>query len=126
MALWLKCDASAEQIKQRDDKIRQTVETILASIEQYGDAAMRELSVKFDNWDRDDYRLTDAEIQSCLDQMSEQDIHDIEFAQEQICNFAQIQRDSLLDVERWTLPGVILGHKHIPVNSVGCYVPGGK
>ena len=126
MAIFLKQGASAEQIKQRDDKIRTTVESILADIEQRGDQAVRELSIKFDNWDRDDYRLDESEIQWCLEQMSEQDIHDIKFAQEQVRNFAQIQRDALQDVEQETLPGVILGHKNIPVNSVGCYVPGGK
>ena len=126
MATFLKQGASAEQIKQRDDKIRTTVGAVLAAIEQRGDQAVRELSIKFDNWDRADYRLSESEIQSCLQQMSEQDIHDIEFAQQQVRNFAQIQRAALQDVEQETLPGVILGHKNIPVNSVGCYVPGGK
>ena len=126
MATYIKQGANAEFIKQRDDKVRQTVEATLADIERRGDQAVRELSIKFDNWDRDDYRLSEAEIRSCVEQMSEQDLEDIRFAQTQVRNFAQIQRDSMLDVERETLPGVVLGHKHIPVNSVGCYVPGGK
>jgi sulfopropanediol 3-dehydrogenase len=107
-------------------KVRQTVEGILADIETRGDAAVRELSVKFDNWDRTDYRLTDAEIRACMDELSARDIEDIKFAQTQVRNFAQHQRDSMRDIEVETLPGVILGHKNIPVNAVGCYVPGGK
>jgi sulfopropanediol 3-dehydrogenase len=106
--------------------VRATVEGILADIANRGDAAVRELSRKFDNWDRDDYRLTDAEIRACLSELSQRDIDDIRFAQEQVRNFAQHQRGALLDLEVETLPGVVLGHKNIPVNSVGCYVPGGK
>jgi len=107
-------------------KVRATVENILADIEKRGDEAIRELSAKFDNWDRDDYRLTEAEIADCLKQLSPRDIEDIKFAQEQVRNFARHQRDSMRDIEVETLPGVVLGHKNIPVNSVGCYVPGGK
>jgi len=107
-------------------KVRSTVETILADIEKRGDAAVRELSIKFDKWDRADYRLTDAEVRACLAELSARDIEDIKFAQEQVRNFAQIQRDSMKDVEVETLPGVVLGHKNIPINAVGCYVPGGK
>ena len=107
-------------------KVRATVENILADIEKRGDEAIRELSAKFDNWDRDDYRLTEAEIADCLKQLSPRDIEDITFAQEQVRNFARHQRDSMRDIEVETLPGVVLGHKNIPVNSVGCYVPGGK
>ena len=87
---------------------------------------MRELSIRFDGWDRDSYRLSPAEIEACIDSLSAQDIKDISFAQTQVRNFAQIQRDSLKDVEVETLPGVILGHRHISVNAAGCYVPGGK
>jgi sulfopropanediol 3-dehydrogenase len=107
-------------------KVRATVEDILSDIENRGDAAVRELSAKFDGWDRPDYRLTDAEIKSCLGELSKRDIEDIRFAQEQVRNFAQHQRESMHDIEVETLPGVVLGHKNIPVNSVGCYVPGGK
>jgi len=126
MATWLKRGAAAEFKKDADRKVRDIVEGTLADIEARGDAAIRELSIKFDNWDREDYRLTDAEIQACIDTLSPQDLKDIEFAQTQVRNFAQIQRDSMKDVEVETLPGVTLGHKNIPVNAAGCYVPGGK
>jgi sulfopropanediol 3-dehydrogenase len=126
MAKYLKRGATIEAKADRDRQVRDAVEGILADIEARGDAAVRELSIKFDRWDRDSYRLTDAEIQACLDQLSAQDLKDIEFAQTQVRNFAQIQRDSMKDVEVETLPGVVLGHKHLPLNAAGCYVPGGK
>ncbi len=126
MAVWLKRGASAGQKAETDRKVRDTVETILADIATRGDEAVRELSIKFDGWDRKDYRLTKAEIQGCIDALSKQDLKDIEFAQAQVRNFAQVQRASITDVEVETLPGVVLGHKNIPVNSAGCYVPGGK
>jgi sulfopropanediol 3-dehydrogenase len=106
--------------------VSETVEGLLADIEARGDEAVRELSVKFDKWDRESYRLTPAEIQDCIDQLTGQDLKDIEFAQTQVRNFAQIQRASMQDVEVETLPGVILGHKNLPLNAAGCYVPGGK
>jgi sulfopropanediol 3-dehydrogenase len=109
-----------------DRKIRETVESTLAMIAGRGDDAVRELSVKFDGWDRESYRLTSDEIQACIDQLSPRDIKDIKFAQAQVRNFARIQRDSIKDVEAETLPGVILGHKTIPIQAAGCYVPGGK
>ena len=126
MATWLKRALTAEMRADQDRRVRDTVEATLADIEKRGDAAVRELSVKFDNWYRADYRLSQQEIDDCLNSLSAQDIKDIEFAQTQVRNFAQIQRDSLKDVEVETLPGVILGHKNIPVNAAGCYVPGGK
>ncbi len=126
MAEWLKRGATVEGRATTDRQVRDTVEGILADIAARGDAAVRELSIKFDQWDRDSYRLSDAEIQNCIDQLSGQDLKDIEFAQEQVRNFAQIQRDSMRDVEVETLPGVILGHRNIPVQNAGCYVPGGK
>jgi sulfopropanediol 3-dehydrogenase len=126
MAIWLKKSANAEVRADNDRKVRDIVENTLAEIDLRGDAAIRELSIKFDNWDRESYRLSDSEIQQCLDSLSPQDIKDIEFAQDQVSNFAQIQRDSIKDVEVETLPGVILGHKNLPVNAAGCYVPGGK
>ena len=126
MAEYLKRGATAASKASNDRQVRDTVETILADIETRGDAAVRELSIRFDKWDRDDYRLTASEIQGCIDQLTAQDIRDIEFAQKQVKNFAQIQRDSMHDVEVETLPGVVLGHKHIPLNAAGCYVPGGK
>lgn len=126
MARWLKKGAEAQVKADADRKVRDIVESTLANIESRGDAAIRELSIQFDNWDREDYRLSDSEIQACIDSLSKQDIKDIEFAQTQVRNFAQIQRDSIKDVEVETLPGVILGHKNLPLNSAGCYVPGGK
>ena len=126
MARYLKHGIDAETKLQTDSKVRETVESILADLEARGDEAVREYSEKFDNWSPDSYRLSRAEIDACYDELTEQEKGDIRFAQEQVRNFAQIQRDSMKDVEVETLPGVILGHKHIPVNAVGCYVPGGK
>jgi sulfopropanediol 3-dehydrogenase len=126
MAQYLKRGATAEAKSERDRQVRDTVEGILADIEARGDAAVRELSIRFDKWDRETYRLTDAEIQACMDTLSAQDLKDIEFAQTQVRNFAQIQRDSMKNVEVETLPGVVLGHKNLPLNAAGCYVPGGK
>jgi sulfopropanediol 3-dehydrogenase len=126
MARHLKTGLSETEKAEENAKVRAIVESTLAEIESRGDAAVAELSKKFDNWDRPSYRLTEAEIEGCLSRMSAQDITDIKFAQEQVRNFARIQRDALRDVEVETLPGVILGHKNIPVNAIGCYVPGGK
>jgi sulfopropanediol 3-dehydrogenase len=126
MAHWLKQSATAEVKAAADRTVRDVVEATLADIEARGDEAVRELSIKFDNWDRDSYALTDQEKQDCLDQLSTRDLKDIEFAQAQVRKFAQIQRESMSDVEVETLPGIVLGHKHIPVNAAGCYVPGGK
>jgi sulfopropanediol 3-dehydrogenase len=126
MAIWLKRSAGAETEKTRDHSVREAVEKILADIEIHGDRAVRELSIKFDKLDRDNFRLSQQEIDDCYAQLSERDIADIQFAQEQVRNFARLQRDSLKDLETETLPGVILGHKNIPVSAAGCYVPGGK
>ena len=126
MAEWLKRAVTADVRADLDRKVRDTVEATLADIEKRGDAAVRELSIKFDGWDREDYRLSQQEIDDCLNSLTAQDIKDIEFAQAQVRNFAQIQRESMKDVEVETLPGVVLGHKNIPVNAAGCYVPGGK
>ena len=109
-----------------DANTKASVETTLVDIEERGDAAIRDLSAKFDNYTPRNFRLTDQEIESLLAALSERELADIKFAQEQVRNFAQAQRDSMLDIEIETLPGVILGHKNIPVQSVGCYVPGGK
>ena len=111
---------------QDDAKVSAVVEETLKDIEARGDQAVHELAIKFDNYDRDTYRLDAAEIEAIIAKVSDRDIDDIKFAQEQVRNFAQAQRDSMLDIEIETLPGVILGHKNIPVQSVGCYVPGGK
>jgi sulfopropanediol 3-dehydrogenase len=126
MVRYLKRGRDAALRAEDDSRVRATVEEILADIEKRGDAAVRDLSIKFDHWDRKDFRLTDAEIKDCLSQLSQRNIDDIKFAQTQVRNFAQHQRASMLDIEVETLPGIVLGHKHIPVNSVGCYVPGGK
>ena len=126
MAIWLKHGAEAEVLKAAAREVRETVEATLADIEARGDAAVRELSVRFDKLDREDYRLSHSEIDQCLSQLSARDIADIEFAQKQVGNFARHQRESIRDIEVETLPGVILGHKNLPVNAAGCYVPGGK
>ncbi|MFT4077598.1 MAG: histidinol dehydrogenase [Asticcacaulis sp.] len=126
MATWLKRGMDAQTKSDNNKAVRDTVEGILADIQARGDDAVRELSIKFDKWDRESYRLTQAEIDACVDTLSKQDITDIEFAQAQVRNFAQHQKDSLKDLEVETLPGVILGHKNVPVNAAGCYVPGGK
>jgi len=111
---------------QDDAKIKAVVEKTLIDIEARGDAAVRDLSAKFDNYTPDHFRLTEQEISDLVANLSKREIADIKFAQEQVRNFAQAQRDSMLDIEIETMPGVILGHKNIPVQSVGCYVPGGK
>ena len=126
MAIWLKKGISAEDDAANVAQVRSTVEQLLADIEVRGDEAVRELSQKFDNWNPKEFRLTRAQIDECVKSLPKQVVDDIKFAQQQIRNFAQIQRDALRDVEVETLPGVVLGHKNIPVNSVGCYVPGGK
>jgi len=126
MATWLKRGATAQAKRDSDKKVREIVEAALLDIEERGDVALREMSIKFDGWDREDYRLSQAEIDACVDSLTPQERKDIEFAQTQVRNFAQIQRDSMKDVEVETMPGVVLGHKHIPVNAAGCYVPGGK
>jgi len=122
----LKQGRSAQAAAEETARIRAIVEGILADITQRGDQAVRELSIKFDNWDRKDYRLSDEEIRDCLGQLSKQALEDIKFAQNQVRNFAEKQKECLTDLEVETRPGIILGHKNIPVGSVGCYVPGGK
>ena len=109
-----------------DAKVRATVEATLRDIELRGDAAVRDLSAKFDKYRPDHFRLTDSEIEAAMQKVSAADMDDIRFAQDQIRRFAQAQRASMTDIEIETLPGVILGHRNIPVRSVGCYVPGGK
>jgi len=109
-----------------DKKVRSSVEEILSNIKKNGDKAIRSYSEKFDDYSPKAFRLTDNEIKECISQVSPKDLDDIKFAQEQIRNFAEIQKETMKDVEVETLPGVILGHKNIPVESVGCYVPGGK
>ena len=109
-----------------DAKVRATVETTLHDIETRGDAAVRDLSARFDNYSPDQFRLTPSQIEAAMQKVSARDMDDIRFAQTQIRTFAQAQRASMTDIEVETMPGVILGHRNIPVQSVGCYVPGGK
>ncbi len=126
MIRYLKRGASEAEKFAADRKVRQTVEAILDDVVQRGDAAVRELSAKFDKWEPKDFRLSPAEIQALIDSLPAQVIDDIKFAQTQIRRFAEVQRSALRDVEVETLPGVRLGHRNIPVASVGCYVPGGR
>ena len=126
MAQYLKRGMDAGAIKAADAKVRETVEHILAEIETRRDAAVRELSQKFDNWSPDSFRLSPQEIERAIAQVSKRDLEDIKFAQAQVRNFAQKQKDTMHDLEVETLPGVVLGHRHIPVNAIGCYVPGGR
>ncbi len=122
----LKSGKPPEARAEDDAKVRATVEGILADIAARGDAAVRELSVKFDGYAPAAFRLTPSEIEAAMQKVSTRDMEDIRFAQAQIRRFAEAQRASMTDIEVETLPGVILGHRNIPVQSVGCYVPGGK
>lgn len=126
MAYWLKKAGAAETNAARKLDVSETVKNLLGDIEARGDEAVREMSTKFDGWTPESFLLSDREKQDCLDQLTGQDLKDIEFAQTQVRNFAQIQRDSMTDVEVETLPGVTLGHRHVPMSAAGCYVPGGK
>src|SRR5262245_2554494 len=113
MARWLKRGMDASAIKAADAKVRQTVEEILADIEARKDAAVRDLSQKFDNWSPQDFRLTPSEIERAISQVAKRDLDDIKFAQAQVRNFAQKQKETMRDLEVETLPGVVLGHQHI-------------
>src|SRR5258706_4254249 len=126
MARFLKRGMDLGAIKAADAQVRRTVEGILAEVEDKKDAAIRELSKKFDNWEPKDFRLSPAEIEKAIAQVGKRDLEDIKFAQAQVRNFAQKQKETMHDLEVETLPGVVLGHKHVPVNSIGCYVPGGR
>ena len=126
MIKYLKKGPTQEEKVASNKKVQTIVEDIISNIENNGDAAVREYSEKFDQWSPESFRLSKEEIAACYSQLDEQVISDIRWAQAQVRNFAQIQRDSMKDVEVETLPGVTLGHKHIPMESVGCYVPGGK
>ena len=122
----LKRGMDAGAIKAADAKVRETVEGILAQVEERKDLAIRDLSKKFDNWEPKDFKLAPQEVEKAIAQVPKRDLEDIKFAQAQVRNFAQKQRETMKDLEVETLPGVVLGHKHIPVNSIGCYVPGGR
>ncbi|HQT77447.1 MAG: histidinol dehydrogenase [Rhodospirillales bacterium 20-64-7] len=122
----LKQGATDAEKTEADRKVRQTVESILEDVGTRGDAAVRELSARFDKWEPASFRLTQPEIQALIDSLPAQVIEDIKFAQAQIRRFAEAQKAALQDIEVETLPGVRLGHKNIPVASVGCYIPGGR
>jgi sulfopropanediol 3-dehydrogenase len=126
MIRYLKKGKTVEIKAELNSQVRTTVESIISDIEQQGEAAVRTYSERFDQWNPPSLRLSQEEIQACIDSLPAQAIDDIKFAQAQIRRFAQIQLLSMRDVEVETLPGVVLGHKNIPVNSVGCYIPGGK
>lgn len=126
MIRYLKRSKPVEVQAEIANQVRDTVEKIIADVAKNGDDAVREYSKKFDKWAPASFRLTDDEIQACVATLSERELEDIKFAQAQVRRFAEVQKASLHDVEVETLPGVILGHKNIPVNSVGCYIPGGK
>jgi sulfopropanediol 3-dehydrogenase len=123
---YIKKGMAGEESAANQLKTRQIVEGILSDIEQRGDEAVRELSLKFDKWSPKSFRLSENEIDEIISTISKETIEDIKWAQAQVRRFAQIQKSALRDVEIETLPGVILGHKNVPVNSVGCYVPGGR
>jgi sulfopropanediol 3-dehydrogenase len=126
MARYLKTGRTHEQTTADAKKIREIVTAIVEDIEACGETALREISEKFDKWNPPTFRLSEQDVEGCLSQLSPQTIDDIKFAQAQVRNFAQAQRSSIRDVEVETLPGVILGHKNMSIDSVGCYVPGGK
>jgi sulfopropanediol 3-dehydrogenase len=126
MPRFLKRGMDASAIKAADAKVRETVEQILDQVETGRDAAVRELSQKFDNWSPSNFKLSASEIERAIAQVAKRDLEDIKFAQAQVRNFATKQKATMQDLEVETLPGVVLGHKHIPVASIGCYVPGGR
>ena len=126
MIRYLKRGKDAQGRADDDAQVRSTVEAILKDVQARGDEAVREYSRKFDGWDPASFTLSQADIEAAVRKLSAREVEDIRFAQKQIRNFAQIQRDSMRDVEVETMPGVVLGHRHIPVNAAGCYVPGGK
>ncbi|TDL91596.1 histidinol dehydrogenase [Vibrio vulnificus] len=126
MATYLKQGKAQEEIAQNDAQVSDTVRQTIQKIEQGGDTAVRELSEKFDKWSPESFRLTDEQIGEIISQVPDQTIEDIKFAQSNVKRFAEEQRKSMIDIEVETLPGVILGHKNIPVDSVGCYIPGGR
>ncbi|MCC4722961.1 histidinol dehydrogenase [Salinicoccus sp. RF5] len=126
MATYLKKGKMPEEIKESDDKVSQIVQSTIKDIEDEGDKAVRRLSEKFDDWSPKNFQLTQEQIKDVIAEIPEQTKKDIEFAQNNIRQFAEEQLKSMKDIEVETMPGVILGHKNIPVNSVGCYIPGGR
>lgn len=126
MAIYLKEGKVQEEIQKNDEEISKIVQETIKTIEHNGDQAVRQLSEKFDNWSPKNFRLSDEQIEDIVSSIPEQTIKDIEFAQNNIRKFAEEQRKSMKDIEVEIMPDVILGHKNIPVNSVGCYIPGGR
>ena len=126
MATFMKEGIGVELVEEADAQVRQVVEATINDVRSRGDAAVRELSEKFDKWSPESFRLSMAQREEIVASLPQQTIDDIQFAQRQVRNFAQAQRAALQDVEVETMPGVILGHKNIPVSNVGCYVPGGR
>ena len=126
MTKYIKEGIGVAPVEDADAQVRSVVEQTISDVKARGDAAVRDLSEKFDKWSPENFRLNDEQLTEIMASLPASTIDDIKFAQEQVRNFAQAQRASMQDVEVETLPGVVLGHKHIPVNSVGCYVPGGR
>ena len=126
MITHVKTGIDQEQSRAADRQVRQTVENILADVDARGDRAVRDYSEKFDRWAPADFRLSQQEIDALMSSVDPMALQDIKFAQAQVRRFAEAQRGALRDIEVETLPGVTLGHKNIPVQSVGCYVPGGR
>lgn len=123
---YLKRGQSADARADADQQTRAVVETTLKDIQTRGDAAVRDLSARFDGYSPASFRLSDSEVEAIVARVSDRDMADIRFAHDQVTGFARAQRASMTDIELETLPGVVLGHRNIPVQSVGCYVPGGK
>ena len=126
MAYRLKTAAARAQQGAAAEKVSQVVEEIIADIEKCGEAAVRELSQRFDGFSPESFRMEQGEIDRIVESLPERTREDIAFAQAQVRRFAEVQKQALQDVEVETLPEVVLGHRNIPVASVGCYVPGGR
>ena len=126
MSWKLKSARKSAAVEAASNELQATVSGIILDVEKRGDAALRDFSVKFDGLDRKSYRLGEDEIKTCLDSVNAQQREDIEFASEQVRVFAEHQLSTMLPLEVETRPGVVLGHKHLPIGNVGCYVPGGK
>jgi sulfopropanediol 3-dehydrogenase len=126
MAWKLKEARKAAAVDAANDELRSTVSNIILDVERRGDAAVRDYCIRFDRYDRNSYRLTDRQIQDCVNSLTDRERADIEFARAQVKNFAERQLASMQSLEVETHPGIVLGHKHLPIENVGCYVPGGK
>ena len=126
MAKFLKKRMNESYIRSEDLKVKRTVGKIIKEIEEGGDKAVRKYAKAFDNWLPETFRLSEDKIKKIIERIPNQVVTDILFAQQQVRFFAEQQRASIADIEVETLPGIFLGHKNIPVNSVGCYVPGGR